>query len=108
VKFRESSSGCKPRPARGEPTQPVASLATVAATPPAMRRYASVRAVGNAATKVSIPGAESALPLEGDGDPDRHGRGRDRTRRGVRPWHARRGRPSNLGGPRSSSVDNPV
>ena len=32
------------------------------------------------------------------------GRGVDHIRRGVRPWHARRGRPRNLGGPRLSST----
>ena len=32
------------------------------------------------------------------------GRGGDRIRRGVRPWHVRRGRSSNLGGPRLSST----
>jgi hypothetical protein len=31
------------------------------------------------------------------------GRGGEGIRRGVRPWHARRGRPRNLGGPRLSS-----
>lgn len=51
MKFGLSSSGCKPRPAKGEPAQPVASLATETATPPAMRRHASEWAVGKAATK---------------------------------------------------------
>src|SRR2546429_1982596 len=32
------------------------------------------------------------------------GRGGACIRRGVRPWHARRGRPRNLGGPRLSST----
>jgi len=32
------------------------------------------------------------------------GRGEARIRRGVRPWHARRGRPRHLGGPRLSST----
>ena len=35
MKFGSSSSGCEPRPAKGEPAQPVASLATDAATRPA-------------------------------------------------------------------------
>ena len=51
MKFGLSSSGCEPRPAKGEPAQPVANLATDAATRPSMRRYASEWAVGNAATK---------------------------------------------------------
>ncbi len=52
MKLGSSSSGCEPRPAKGEPTQPEASLATDAATRPAMRRRASVWAVGKAATKM--------------------------------------------------------
>ncbi len=52
MKFGTSSSGCETRPAKGEPAQPVASLATVAVTRPAMRRRASAWAVGNAATKL--------------------------------------------------------
>jgi hypothetical protein len=51
MKFGLSSSGCKPRPAKGEPAQPVASLALVAVMRAAMRRYASRWAVGNATTK---------------------------------------------------------
>ena len=39
------------RPAKGSPPEPVASLATVAATRPAKRRHASVWAVGFAASK---------------------------------------------------------
>ncbi len=46
MKFCLSSSGCKTRPAKGEPARPVASLATVAEMPSAMRRHANVRAVG--------------------------------------------------------------
>ena len=52
MKFGLLSSGCEPRPAKGRPTQPVASLAAVAVTRPAMRRRASVWAVGKAATKI--------------------------------------------------------
>ncbi len=48
-----SSSGCDPRPAKGEPAQPVVSLATSAVTRTAMRRHASEWAVGNAATKTT-------------------------------------------------------
>jgi len=36
--------------------------------------------------------------------PARIGRGGARLRRGVRPWHGRRGRPRHLGGPRLSST----
>ena len=53
MKFGSSSSGCEPRPAKGQPAQPVASLATVTATWPAMRRRASMWAVGKAATKIT-------------------------------------------------------
>ena len=76
MKFGSSSSGCEPRPARGEPAQPVASLATVAATRPAMRRRASVWAVGNAATKITSsrvprglisPKATAVSPQQGEG-----------------------------------------
>jgi len=42
---------CEARPAKGRPPEPVASLATVAATRPAKRRHASVWAVGVAASK---------------------------------------------------------
>jgi hypothetical protein len=51
MKFSSSSSGCEPRPAKGEPAQPVASLAASKETTGPMRRRASVWAVGNAATK---------------------------------------------------------
>jgi len=51
MKLRLSSSGCETRPAKGSPPEPVASLATVAATRPAKRRHASVWAVGFAASK---------------------------------------------------------
>jgi hypothetical protein len=76
MKFSESSSGCEPRPAKGEPAQPVASLATVTATWPAMRRCASEWAVGKAATKTTssrvpraffCPKAMAACPQKGEG-----------------------------------------
>ncbi|MBX3130131.1 MAG: hypothetical protein KF718_25665 [Polyangiaceae bacterium] len=51
TKFGSSSSGCEPRPAKGEPAQPVASLAASKETTAPMRRRASMWAVGNAATK---------------------------------------------------------
>jgi hypothetical protein len=103
MKFGLSSSGCEPRPAKGEPAQPVASLATVAVTWPAMRRHASVWAVGQQPRKFGDPGCRGGLR------PRRRRRlsdmgWRDRTRRGVRPRHAGRGRSRHLGGPRSSSA----
>lgn len=85
-------AGAKPARPKVSPPEPVASLATGAATPPAMRRQASAWAVGNAATKfIIIPGAESVGRLEGDDGADRSGRGRLCTRRGGRPQHARHG-----------------
>ena len=51
MKLRLSSSGCESRPVRGQPTQPVASLAAGAVTRSAMRRHANEWAVGIAATK---------------------------------------------------------
>ena len=77
MKFGTSSSGCETRPAKGEPAQPVASLATVAVTRPAMRRRASAWAVGNAATKVMSsrvsrvlngPKTTAALAKVGEGE----------------------------------------
>ena len=77
MKFGLSSSGCNPRPAKGEPTQPVASLSTVAVTRPAMRRCASAWAVGNAATKTisfRVPrglltsNATAVSPQQGEGE----------------------------------------
>ena len=77
MKFGLSSSGCNPRPAKGEPTQPVASLSTVAVTRPAMRRCASEWAVGNAATKTisfRVPRglltskATAVSPQQGEGE----------------------------------------
>jgi hypothetical protein len=103
MKFGLPSSGCKTRPAKGQPAQLVASLATEAVTPAAMRRCAKVRAVGNAATKtIFVPGVESVGLLEDDGDLTRYRARAGRTRRGVRPRHAARGRSSNLGGPHFS------
>lgn len=103
MKFGLPSSGCESRPTKGKPAQPVASLATQAATPAAMRRCAKVRAVGNAATKsIFIPGVEGVALLEDDGGLTRYRARAGRTRRGLRPRHAPRGRSSNLGGPHSS------
>ena len=103
MKFGSPSSGCESRAAKGEPAQPVASLATKAATPSAMRRCASMRAVGNAATKIIIiPGVEGVALLEDDGGLTRHRARAGRTRRGLRPRHAARGRSRNLGGPHFS------
>jgi hypothetical protein len=76
MKFGTSSSGCKPRPAKGEPAQPVASLATVAATRPAMRRRASVWAVGKQPRKpgssrvpraLGCPKVTAVSPQQGEG-----------------------------------------
>jgi hypothetical protein len=103
MEFGLPSSGCKTRPAKGQPAQLVASLATEAETPAAMRRCAKVRAVGKAATKsIFIPGVEGVALLEDDGDLTRYRARAGRTRRGVRPRHAARGRSRNLGDPHLS------
>ena len=68
MKLRLSSSGCKTRPARGEPAQPVASLAPFVVTRAAKRRYASVWAVGISLETLDIPGAEGFVIPEGDGE----------------------------------------
>jgi hypothetical protein len=76
MKFGTSSSGCDPRPAKGEPAQPVASLATDAATRPAMRRRAKVWAVGMQPRKaIVIPGAEGVGLSKGEGGLPVTGRG---------------------------------
>lgn len=89
MKFGMLSSGFDPRPAKGEPAQPVVSLATAVATSPAMRRRASEWAVGYAATKfILILGAQDVGLSEGESSlPVRWARG-ESTRRGVRPRHA--------------------
>ena len=74
-KFGLSSSGCESRPAKAEPAQPVASLATRRQLS-AMRSHASSWAVGNAATKTICPGcrgfdipkAQTSSPQQGEGD----------------------------------------
>jgi hypothetical protein len=68
MKFCMSSSGCKTRPAKGEPARPVASLATVAERPSAMRRQANVRAVGLRPRNLCFPDAERAEIREGHND----------------------------------------
>jgi hypothetical protein len=103
MKFGLSSSGCNPRPAKGEPAQPVVSLATVAVTRPAMRRHASVWAVGLRPRKFGDPGCRGCLRTRRRQRLSETG-WRDRTRRGVRPRHAVRGRSRHLGGPRFSSA----
>ena len=104
-----SSSGCKTRPAKGEPARPVASLATVADMPAAMRRQANVRAVGLRPRNVCFPDAErSGIPRRHQWPSAQGGRGEGRIRRGVRPQHVRRGWPRNLGGPHLSSKKTPV
>jgi len=73
MKLRLSSNGCpclrKPGARSGvSPPRPVASLAAYSVTGAAMRRYASVWAVGHAATKaIVIPGAQGVGLPEGDG-----------------------------------------
>ena len=70
MKFCLSSSGCKTRPAKGEPAQPVVSLATVADMPSAMRREANVRAVGLRPRNVSSFRMPSVLEyIEGNNVP---------------------------------------
>jgi hypothetical protein len=69
MKFCLSSSGCETRPAKGEPTRPVASLATVAEMPSAMRRQANVRAVGLRPRNLCFPDAERAGIREGNNGP---------------------------------------
>jgi hypothetical protein len=63
--------------------------------------------MGHAAPKpLAFPDAEGPVLPEGNNHPRREffwARGAG-IRRGVRPWHARRGRPRNLGGPRLSST----
>ena len=63
--------------------------------------------MGHAAPKpIAFPDAEGPVLPEGNNHPRREffwARGAG-IRRGVRPWHARRGRPRNLGGPRLSST----
>ena len=87
------------------PPEPVASLATGAATQPAKRRCARTWAMGHTATK-TIPfrvprGLNSSKATAVSAC---RWASRDRARRGVRPWHAARGRPSDPGGPRLSSI----
>ena len=102
MKFGSSSSGCKPRPAKGEPAQPVASLATDAATRSAMRRRASMWAVGKAATKTistrvprvsDSPKATAFSPQQGEEGP--HPAGCTTTARSKRTVQAP-GRPTFL------------
>jgi hypothetical protein len=111
MKFGLLSSGCEPRPAKGEPAQPVASLATVAVTRPAMRRHASEWAVGNAATKtmssrvpraLDAPKATAVSPNLGEGR--LHPAGCTTTARSKRTVQAP-GRPSFLLGKYRSDGD---
>jgi hypothetical protein len=102
AKPRMSSCGCETRLTWVSPLGSVASLAPAAVTPPAKRRHASVWAVGMQPRKghSGCRGRRRARRLQG---PLREGARGGRTRRGVRPRHARRGRPRHLGGPRFSS-----
>ena len=99
------SSGCESRPAKGNPPGPVASLAPVPEMGLTMRRHANVRAVGLRPRNLSSFRMPRVLEyLEGNNDLCVSGQGGVHIRRGVRPGHARRGRPSHLGGPRLSST----
>jgi hypothetical protein len=102
AKPRMPSCGCETRLTWVSPLGSVASLAPAAVTPPAKRRHASVWAVGMQPRKghSGCRGRRRARRLQG---PLREGARGGRTRRGVRPRHARRGRPRHLGGPRFSS-----
>jgi hypothetical protein len=102
AKPRMSSCGCETRLTWVSPLGSVASLAPAAVTPPAKRRHASMWAVGMQPRKghSGCRGRRRARRLQG---PLREGARGGRTRRGVRPRHARRGRPRHLGGPRFSS-----
>ena len=104
MKLRESSSGCEPRPVKGEPTPPVANLATGAATFPAMRRQASVRAASSWPRTYEVSGCRGGCFRR-----RRRCQWRERVshwciRRGLEARHVGRRRPSNLGGPRLSST----
>ena len=89
MKFVMLSSGFDPRPAKGEPAQPVVSLATGVATPPAMRRRTSEWAVGYAATKSRISRVPKTLDCrKAKTPPSVRWARRGSTRRGVRPRHA--------------------
>jgi len=113
MKLRLSSSGCKTRPARGEPAQPVASLAPFVVTRAAKRRYASVWAVGISLETLDMPGAEGVVIPEGDGERSvkwarsvSHPAGSWTTARRKRTAQAP-GRPS-FSSTRSGATENPV
>jgi hypothetical protein len=114
MKFGSLSSGCEPRPAKGEPAQPVASLAPDAVTRPAMRRHASVWAVGKAATKtmssrvpraLHAPKAMAGFSEQGERRP--HPAGRLTTARSKRTVQAP-GRPTFLLGEFRSDGDSVI
>jgi hypothetical protein len=67
MKLCVSSSRGESCPAKGEPARPVASLATVAERPSAMRRQANVWAMGHAAPKpLTFPDAQGPDVPEGN------------------------------------------
>ena len=76
AKPRLSSSGCETRPAWVSPLESVASLAPAAATSPAMRRHASVWAVGDAATKRPFRVPRTSKSPKASGAAPRMGKGR--------------------------------
>ena len=111
-----SSSGCETRPvptrSRVSPPGPELSLGAFPAPcdgcmGASMRRHAPPRErVGRGPCSHEthdFPGAQGLGTPEGRGGPSAIGRGGSRTRRGLRPRHARRGRARNPGGPCSSS-----
>lgn len=111
MKFGMSSSGCEPRPAKGEPAQPVVSLAAAAVTRPAMRRCTKVWAVGKAATKTKsfwVPRASNCskarVTLPRIGQAESHPAGCTTTARSKRTAQAP-GRPTFLLGKTRSNGD---
>ncbi len=105
MKLRESSSGCKTRPAKGEPARPVASLATAPATVSAKRRYASVWAMDVGHETTFIPSAERLMHLEGSSGVSEPGRGGVALGGVFGHGTRERRRPGNPGDPHSSSVE---
>ena len=97
-------AGAHPVRPRGSPPQSVASLATGVATGLAKRRHASGWAMGRRPRNLDASRRPRGLhDLKATTTPASLGRGGARLRRGVRPGHARRGRPRTLGGPRLAS-----
>jgi hypothetical protein len=73
MKFSLPPSGCKIRPAKVEPDQPVARLATVPVMEPAMRSHATKWAVDKTASKqIDFWHAEGLGDSEGHGTDRRY------------------------------------